>query len=154
MTRQVYALLGCKDEPTDAVEEYCRYLGAALKAHGIDLQIRRVPWEIRGWRQALRGLRLQATNWSGTWVFVQYTALAWSSRGFPFRFLRVLRMLRAAGARVGIVYHDVTPFSGPRWIDRLRERAQRRVMRASQALAERAVFTVPLDHVSWLGRVP
>ena len=154
MTRQVYALLGRKDEPTDAVEEYCRYLGAALKAHYIDLQIRRVPWEIHGWRESLRGLRLQATNWCDTWVLVQYTALAWSSRGFPFQFRRVLRILKSAGARVGIVFHDVTPYSSPRLIDQLRERIQRRIMRKSLGFAERAVFTVPMDHVPWLAGVP
>jgi len=154
MMRQVYALLGRKDEPTDAVEEYCRYLGAALKADEIDLQIRRVPWEIHGWREALRGLRLQAIDWRDSWIFVQYTALGWSLRGFPFRFLRVLRMLKSAGAHVGIVFHDAEPYSSPRLVDRFRERAQRRVMRASLALAERAVFTVPLDHVSWFAKAP
>ena len=31
MTLLAIALLGRKDEPTDAVEEYCRYLSAALQ---------------------------------------------------------------------------------------------------------------------------
>ena len=48
------ALLGRKDEPTDAVEEYCRYLAAALQAHDIQLEIRRVPWEIDGWQTLFR----------------------------------------------------------------------------------------------------
>ena len=60
MTRQLIALLGRKDEPTDAVEEYCRYLGTALQLHGFQMQIRRVPWELHGWRQSLRALRLQS----------------------------------------------------------------------------------------------
>jgi len=154
MTRQVYALLGRKDQPTDAVEEYCRYLSAALLAHEIQLNIRRVPWEIRGWHEALRGLKLQATNWRDTWVLVQYTALAWSSRGFPFRFLRVLRILKSAGARVGIVFHDVTPYSSPRLIDRLRCRAQRHTMRRALDGAEHVVFTVPLENLSWLPATP
>jgi len=68
--------------PTDAVEEYCRYLGAALQAHEFQMQIRRVPWELHGWGQSLRALQLQAAEWRGTWVLVQYTALAWSARGF------------------------------------------------------------------------
>src|SRR5580704_19527932 len=103
MTRQLIALLGRKDVPTDAVEEYCRYLGAALKPHDFQMQIRRVPWELHGWREALRGLRLQSQAWRDTWVLVQYTALAWSARGFPLRFPRVLRMLKSAGARVTVV---------------------------------------------------
>ena len=36
----VIALLGRHDEPTDAVEDYCRHLGEALAAHNLDLQIR------------------------------------------------------------------------------------------------------------------
>ena len=42
MTLPVIALLGRKDEPTDAVEEYCRYLGSALELCGIELEIQRV----------------------------------------------------------------------------------------------------------------
>jgi hypothetical protein len=37
---RVIALLGRRDEPTDAVEEYCRYLGAALVEHSFNLEIR------------------------------------------------------------------------------------------------------------------
>ena len=51
MTAQrVIALLGRRDEPTDAVEEYCHHLGAALVAHDFQLDIRRVPWNQHGWR--------------------------------------------------------------------------------------------------------
>ena len=73
------ALLGRKDEPTDAIDEYCRYLGSALQAHNFLLEIRRVPWEVHGWPEALDALELQAERWGGTSVLVQYTALAWSS---------------------------------------------------------------------------
>jgi len=149
MTRRVYALLGRKDEPTDAVEEYCRYLGVALRAYEIDLQIRRVPWEIHGWREALHALRLQAANWRDSWILVQYTALAWSARGFPLKFLHVLRILNWAGARVAIVFHDVTPYSSSRLIDQLRRGIQMRTMRRALQLAERAILTVPLEKVSW-----
>jgi len=53
-------LLGRRDEPTDAVEDYCRYLGQALVAHNIQLEIRRVPWNQHGWRASFEALRLQA----------------------------------------------------------------------------------------------
>src|ERR1700741_1355194 len=104
MKQLVIALLGRKDKPTDAVEEYCHYLGDALQAHEIQLEIRRVPWEIHGWSEALRGLRLQAAGWPGIWVLVQYTALAWSARGFPQKILRALKILKSAGARVAVVF--------------------------------------------------
>jgi len=37
MTLRLIALLGKRDTPADAVEEYCGYLGGALQAH--DLQV-------------------------------------------------------------------------------------------------------------------
>ena len=62
MTLPVIALLGRKNEPTDAVEEYCRYVGNALQRHDADLQIRRVPSELHGWRRSFRALKLQAAD--------------------------------------------------------------------------------------------
>jgi len=154
MTRHLIALLGRKDEPTDAVEEYCRYLGDALQVHEFQMQIRRVPWELHGWRRALHALHLQSAAWRDTWVLVQYTALAWSARGFPLKFPRVLRILKSAGVRVAVVFHDVEPFSSPRLIDRLRHRVQSRTMRRALELADLAIFTVPLFKLSWLPFVP
>jgi len=152
--RQAIALLGRKDVPTDAVEEYCRYLSDALQPHEFQMQIRRVPWELHGWRQSLRALHLQSVAWRDTWVLVQYTALAWSARGFPLKFPRVLRILKSAGARVAVVFHDVEPFSSPRLIDRLRHRVQSRTMRRALDLADLAIFTVPPERLSWLEKIP
>jgi len=154
LTTPCFALLGRKDVPTDAVEEYCRYLGGALQPHEFQLQIRRVPWELHGWRQALRALHLQSAGWRDTWVLVQYTALAWSARGFPLKFPRVLRMLKSVGARVAVVFHDVEPFSSPRLIDQLRRRVQLRTMRRALDLADLAIFTVPPEKLSWLKTIP
>jgi len=149
MTRRAIALLGRKDEPTDAVEEYCRYLSDALQPHDIQLKIRRVPWDTRGWSEALRGLRLQAAVWRGTWVLVQYTALAWSERGFPQKFLRPLKILKAAGARVAVVFHDVEPYPGMRMVDAFRRAIQVRTMRRALKVADLAVFTIPAEKISW-----
>lgn len=146
----VIALLGRKDEPTDAVEQYCGYLGTALRTHDFQLEMCRVPWEIHGWAEALNLLRLQAAPWRGRWVLVQYTALAWSSRGFPFKFLRVLKTLKSAGARVAVVFHDPEPFRGPRLVEHLRTRVQLYIMRRALADAELAVFTIPSEKISWL----
>jgi glycosyltransferase involved in cell wall biosynthesis len=144
------ALLGQKDQPTDAVEDYCRYLAAALLPHGIQLDIRRVPWEIHGWSAALETLPLMAKQWRNTWVLVQYTALAWSARGFPQKFLRVLDILKSAKARVAVVFHDVLPYPGTRLVDRFRRFTQTRVLRRAVTRAEAAIFTVSLEKVSWL----
>jgi glycosyltransferase involved in cell wall biosynthesis len=149
MTQRCVALFGCGDAPTDALQEYCAFLGEALRAHGYEMEMRAVTWAERGWAAALRELQRNARNWRGVPVFLQYTALAWSERGFPGRVLRVIAILRAAGARVGVVFHDVEPYGGSRMIDRLRRRAQLRVMRALLRKADIAIFTVALDHVSW-----
>jgi glycosyltransferase involved in cell wall biosynthesis len=154
MTEKLTALLGRKDAPTDAVEEYCEYLGEALRLHGFEQESARVSWNEKGWTNALTELRQQSASWRGQWVFVQYTALAWSARGFPLRFRTALKILRQSGARIGIVFHDVEPYSGSRLIDKLRRAAQLHTMRAALRFADLAVFTIPLNKISWLQKAP
>ena len=149
-TLSAIALLGRKDEPTDAVEEYCRYLSGALKAHDIHLDIRRVPWESHGWPASLTALRLMATQWRGRWVLVQYTALAWSARGFPHKTLRIFDTVKNAGARIGVVFHDVQPYPSDKLSGRIRRFVQLRTMRQMLSRADLAVFTVPMDKLSWV----
>ena len=154
MTENIFALLGRRDEPTDAVEEYCKYLGAALAAHDFHLEIRRVPWDSRGWASSLEALRLMAASWRDRWVLVQYTALAWSARGFPGKVERVLYRLAKAGARIGVVYHDVEAYSGDRLVDHVRRFLQLRTMRSTLRFADAAIFTVPLIKISWITGSP
>jgi hypothetical protein len=63
--QSVIVLLGHKDESADAVEEYCRYLGAALVSHDIQLEIERFPWEKIGWPQAFTQLEKIVRAWRG-----------------------------------------------------------------------------------------
>jgi len=63
MKARCVALLGRRDEPTDAVEEYCQFLGAALEAQGISFEIERVSWDELGWRKALAGMEQRTENW-------------------------------------------------------------------------------------------
>src|SRR5438045_6467023 len=155
MSRQrVIALLGRPDAPTDAVEEYCRYLGEALLAEDFELIIERLDWNATGRDGASNELRRRAEEWRGAWVLVQYTALAWSARGLPIHFPRVLKSLKAAGARVGVVFHDIEPYGGTRVIDGLRRCVQLHVMRKGLRLSDTAVFTVPMERVSWIKHEP
>jgi len=149
-SQRIIALLGRRDTPTDAVAEYCRYLGEALREREFDLTVERIAWKEDGWRSSLRGLQSRAREWAGAWVLAQYTALAWSARGFSWGFLRVLKTLKAAGVRLAVVYHDVQPYPGNRVIDRLRRRAQLRTMHEAMRLSDAAVFTVPMDKLSWI----
>ncbi len=154
MKQNCIAILGRQDKPTDAVEEYCRYLGEALLAENFELIIERVAWPESGWTRAASALRHRARGWAGAWVLVQYTALAWSARGFPVRFTRVLKTLKVAGARIAVVFHDVEPYSGTRVIDGLRRRSQLRAMLEALRLSDAAVFTIPMENVSWIKRHP
>jgi glycosyltransferase involved in cell wall biosynthesis len=150
MSEPIVALLGRRDEPTDAVEQYCVHLGEALRAHDFAMEILRVPWSERGWPMALRNLQQQSADWRGRWVLLQYTALAWSTRGFAMDVPRVIKVLRAAGARIGVVYHDAQPFSGSRAVDQLRRFVQRRIMRQLLRASDQAILTVPREKLSWI----
>jgi hypothetical protein len=101
------------------LKDYCRYLGEALMAQDFELIIERVAWPESGRTRAASALRRRAKGWREAWVLVQYTALALSARGFPLHFLRVLKTLRAEGARIGVVDHDIGPYKDARATQRV-----------------------------------
>jgi glycosyltransferase involved in cell wall biosynthesis len=146
------ALLGKKDVPTDGVEDYCRFLGRALEAGGYKVEMVRVPWNERGWIRAWTRLWQVSREWEGKWVLVQYTALMWSRRGFPLAFLGVLLILKARGARLIAVFHDVAPCAGRRMVDRIRRACQLWVLRRAYGWARACVLPVPIEQVNWLPR--
>ncbi len=144
------ALLGRGDEPTDGVADYCNFLALALRKRGIELEIVRVPWDERGWSQAMRWLSRESRRWSGQWVLIQYTALAWSRRGFPVRVRQVLKLLRRNGVRCAVVFHDAQAYEGARLRDSFRRQIQRWTMRRLLAGAEQSIFTLPLKSATWM----
>lgn len=146
------ALLGRRDAPTDGVEDYCTFLGRALGQRDVALKQFRVDWIGKGWIGALRQLWRESEGWRGNWVLLQYTALAWSRRGFPFTALIVLAILRRGGARCAVVFHEPWRHSGIRWIDRVRGACQNWVIRWLYRGAAKAVFADPLETVLWLPR--
>jgi hypothetical protein len=150
MTEPIVALLGRRDVPTDAVEQYCTHLGEALRAHDFAMEPLGAPWKERGWPTTLRDLKQRAAEWRGRWVLLQYTALAWSPRGFPLQVPRLIQILRDAGALVGAVFHDAQPYSGSRAIDQLRHFVQQRTMRQILRSSDLAILTVPLEKLSWI----
>jgi glycosyltransferase involved in cell wall biosynthesis len=143
-------LLGREDEPTDALEDYCKLLAQSLHKRGYLLEISRIPWTEQGWRRALRDAGKRFAKQRGGWVLVQYTPLAWSRRGFPLRFARMIDGLKGAGIHVLIVFHDPEPFGGRRFRDRLRRRVQLAVMRRAARLADKIVSTISPDRVPWM----
>jgi glycosyltransferase involved in cell wall biosynthesis len=144
------ALLGKPDSPTDALADYCLFLGQALEREGHPLKLQRVPWFERGWLAALKSLWRESRNWRGQWVLLQYTALSWSRRGVPLGALAVLRILRMRGAKIAVVFHDAGTFSGSRAKDRFRRAAQKFVLRRAYRISRCAILTLPLENISWL----
>ncbi len=138
--------------PTDAVEEYCRYLGAALEKHAFSFEIARVEWATKGWRRALRELRQKVANERNTWVLLQYTALAWSRHGFSLRVPGIIKTLKKNGARCAAVFHDAEGYYGNRLIDRIRRATQLHTMREALRLADLSILTIPTEKVPWIGR--
>lgn len=151
---RIIAMLGRQDEPTDAVEEYCEWLGSALAPYGFKLETHRVRWVRKGWSEAQVELREKAADWRGCWVLMQYTALSWSHRGFAFEALRVMQVIRQSGARCGVVFHDAIPYAGERIIDRLRSLCQIRIMRQLCEVSDLSILTTPAERLSWLPSRP
>jgi glycosyltransferase involved in cell wall biosynthesis len=143
-------LLGQLDKPTDGVEDYCIFLGRAIASLGIELKRVRVQWTEKGWIGGLRELSRDCTAWRGQWVLLQYTALSWSRRGFPFAALIVLAILRRGGARVAVVFHEPCRQGGSRWKDRVRGACQDWIIQKIHRGAARSIFTVPLETIAWL----
>lgn len=150
----IIAVLGRPDSPTDAIEDYSRLLGGALKERGSDFALERIAWDERGRLRALSDLWRRSIDWKGKWALLQYTALSWSRRGFPFLFLPVLCVLSVRGVRTAVVFHDTQPYEGKRLVDKVRRVCQRIVMRCAYALSNASVFTVPMEQVSWLPSRP
>jgi glycosyltransferase involved in cell wall biosynthesis len=143
-------LLGRGERPTDGVEDYCSFLGAALRQQSVGLRSVRVNWAEEGWPGALRRLWGESGAWTGNWVLVQFTTLAWSRRGFPLRLPKLIRSLKQRGARCAVVFHDPNPYPGRRMIDRVRGTLQLYVMRRALRLADLCVVTIPLEKTLWI----
>jgi len=132
------------------VEEYCQYLSSALAAHGMNLEVIRVPWSEMGWGRSVQDLREKTRESRNTWFLLQYTALAWSRRGFPLQLLRVIRSLKKDGGRCAVVFHDAQPYSGNRLVDRFRRTVQLHTMKKAMRLADLTILTVPRNTISWV----
>jgi glycosyltransferase involved in cell wall biosynthesis len=151
--QRIIALVGRRDEPTDGVADYCEWLGGALAGYGYQLETVRVNWPELGWRDALAELREKARHWRGCWVLLQYTTLAWSRRGFPWRTPEVLSTVRESRAHCGVVYHDFGPFIAGGMVGAARKICHLHVLERLYAQADRAIFTVPVEKVLWLPRL-
>lgn len=101
-------------------------------------------------RATLRQLSKQIGNSQNSWFLLQYTALAWSKRGFPARAVRIMKYLKARNACCAVVFHDAEAYAGNRWIDHVRRTVQLSVMRRLLKLSDVSFFTVPRQKISWI----
>jgi hypothetical protein len=147
------ALLGRPDIPVDGVEDYCTFLGQALAPHGVTLSKVRVPWAEQGWLPTLWALWNQSADWRREWVLLQYTAMAWSRRGFPFGAVASAVVLRRQGVQCAVVFHESQGQTGKGWIGHFRGRCQEWVIRRLYSAATKAIFPDPLERIGWLPKV-
>ena len=145
-------LQGKRDVPADGVQDYCEYLGKALEKRGVSVEIVRVDGVREGWLPTLRKVSKAGYNWRGCWVVLQYTAMAWSKRGFPLGAAAVLAMAKYHGARCGVVFHEPFSLGGSRVIDRIRGACQQWVIQKLHDMCETSVFPEPLETIRWLRR--
>ncbi len=150
LSSRIVALVGRRDEPVDGVRDYCDCLADALRRRGVTLEVVEVLWARQGWLWALWKLWTRSRDWRNGWVLIQYTALMWSRRGFPTRFLIVLVLLWLRRAHCGIVFHDARGYYGRRAADKIRRACQLTVMHTAYRLADSTILTVPLEQVRWL----
>jgi glycosyltransferase involved in cell wall biosynthesis len=149
---ELIALLGRGEFPADGVADYCNNLASALSRRGASMKSERLPWFDRGWLKSFARLAFAKLPYSADWILLQYTALGWSRRGFPFGALATLWILRRRGARCGVVFHEPwrQGVTHPRIIDRVRASCQDWIIRSLHRASAKSVFTVPLASVEWL----
>jgi len=144
------ALLGNRESPTDGVQDYCEFLSRALERHRVTMVIARVDWKRKGWSRSLWELWNSSKAWRGHWVVLQYTALGWSRRGFPFGVVAVLAILRCRSVRCGVFFHEPHQTGGTGGLGRIRGACQSWVIRTSYRLASKVIFADPLEMIRWL----
>jgi glycosyltransferase involved in cell wall biosynthesis len=125
-------------------------LARALERQGVELKLVRVDWASKGWWAALRQLQRECKAWQGQWILLQFTALAWSRRGFPLGVLAVLAIVRRAGARCAVVFHEPCSPPASSWLDRARGTCQEWIIRKIYNSVAKNVFPEPLPKISWL----
>lgn len=147
---KILALTGLRDPISDGVWDYCSRLASALRTHDIDIEIFEANWNKRGWLATLATLRRSLATARKDWVLLQYTAMGWSRRGFPFGAVAAAIAAKRSGARVGVVFHEFRGFQAMGIWARFRFVCQGKVIRWLYLLSDVAIFTVPTASIRWL----
>lgn len=147
---KILALTGPRDPISDGVWDYCSRLASALRPHDIDIETYAVNWNKRGWLATLATLRRSLATARKDWVLLQYTAMGWSRRGFPFGAVAAAIAAKRSGTRLGVVFHESRGFLARGVWARFRFVCQQRVIRWLYSLSDVSIFTVPTASILWL----
>jgi len=150
MKTQLIALLGQKQALADGVVDYCTKLKQAMEGENVQLTLQWMPWKERGWLRSLTWLWQESESWHGQWVIVQYTAAAWSKLALPILFIVVLQLLKIRQIRVAIMFHEVQGYPGNNLKAKIRSAIQLWTIRTAMKLADRSIFNVNLEQLTWL----
>ena len=100
--------------------------------------------------KALQWLWQESLEWQHQWVILQFTASAWSKLALPVMFVLVVRLLKIRSVRVAVMFHEVQGYPGDRWKYKIRRWVQLWTIRTAMKLADRAIFNVSLEQLTWL----
>lgn len=144
------ALLGQQQAIADGVFDYTEKLAQSLQKQGCDLQQVQMPWREQGWTKALQWLWQASLQWQDRWAIVQFTASAWSKLALPVMFVLVVRLLKIRSVRVAVMFHEVQGYPGDRWKYKIRRWVQLWTIQTAMKLADRSIFNVSLEQLTWL----
>ncbi|MDJ1168129.1 glycosyltransferase [Roseofilum sp. BLCC_M154] len=147
---QIITLLGQQQAFADGVFDYTEKLEQSLAQKGVECDRLSMQWREWGWLKALQWLWVESGQWRDRWVIAQFTASAWSKLALPVMFVVVVGLLKIRGVKTAIMFHEVQGYSGERLKYKIRRWIQLWTIRTAMKLADRSVFNVDLEQLTWL----
>lgn len=150
MNRKYIALLGQQQALADGVFDYTEKLEQSLTQKGVECDRLPMQWREWGWLKALQWLWVESGQWRDRWVIPQFTASAWSTLALPVMFVVVVALLKIRGVKTAIMFHEVQGYPGELLKYKIRRWVQLWTIRTAMKLADRSIFNVNLDQLTWL----
>lgn len=146
----IIILLGQQQALADGVFDYTEKLEKSLTQKGVECDRFPMQWREWGWLKALQWLWVESGQWRDRWVIAQFTASAWSKLALPVMFVVVVGLLKIRGVKTAIMFHEVQGYPGERLKYKIRRWVQLWIIRIAMKLADRSIFNVDLEQLTWL----
>jgi len=146
----IIILLGQQQALADGVFDYTEKLDKSLTQKGVECDRLPMPWRESGWLKALQWLWVESGQWRDRWVIAQFTASAWSTLALPVMFVVVVGLLKIRRVKTAIMFHEVQGYPGERLKYKIRRWVQLWTIRTAMKLADRSIFNVNLEQLTWL----